>query len=201
MLNILSYYYHKILGRFVECAGLYRLDLSNFRNDMQISSNNDFEFYMPTKSDTKLLIQHYNYQSSRNAIIKTRYELGNYICFSYRDKRNGRLAYTRWLCLGKFYSDYLKKDLNFNKNETFTLDSFTHPDYRGLGLHRRMNVEMLQWLKKNTDYQFVFMVIKCFIPHLHKVVKDLGYVKTETKIYFKQGSIKQFLKNISKKVF
>jgi GNAT superfamily N-acetyltransferase len=186
----ISEFYHSTLGRFVECVGLFRLDIKKFNFEVDSTEERRYKFFIPKLGDIELLYQHVD--NNKNQKVKERFEDGNYICFAYLDIEKNRIAYTRWVCFGAFYSAPFKRNMIFKKNECFTLDSYTLPDYRGLGLHRRMNVEMLQWLKKHTDYQYVYMVIKCFIPHLHKVVKDMGYIKIETKVYFKKGSLNQF---------
>jgi hypothetical protein len=133
-------------------------------------------------------------------IIQNRFETGNFICFAYKEKGTNRLAYARWLCTKQFFSEVLKKELLFAENEALTLDSFTHPDFRKLGLHRNMNILMLQWIKRHTSIQYVFLVIKCFIPHLTKYPQQLGYKSIESVFYYKTGSISFACRKMIKKV-
>jgi hypothetical protein len=105
------------------------------------------------------------------------------------ENKTGSIAHTRWICLKEFYSDPLKENLVFSEKEVLTLDSYTHPDHRFKGLHKEMNIRMLNYLKNKTDIEIVYIIIRWFYPYLHKVVKDLGYKRIKTKIYYKKGSI------------
>ena len=91
----------------------------------------------------------------------------------------------RQICKKQYYSDLLRKELQFKENQALTLDSWTHPNYRGLGLHRNMNIQMLNWLKQNTAITEVYMLIKCFIPHLTKIPIQLGYQPIKTYFHLK----------------
>jgi hypothetical protein len=196
----LSNLYHDTFGRFFECATLYKLDLENFNNHVKLKRIGDFEYCMP-KSESIALFEHLaNYDAKRIEIIRNRLKSGNYLCFAYKDTTTNRLAYTRWLCTNDFYSDTLKKEVKLAENEALTLDSFTHPDYRNTGLHQKMNILMLQWIKENTNYRFVYMIIKCFIPHLVKYPKLLGYKPVFTVVYYKRGSISSVVKLIYNKI-
>ena len=81
----------------------------------------------------------------------------------------------------------MKKELHLKVDEIFTLNSYTHPKHRKKGLHREMNVRMLNYLMQNTAYKRVYMAIHCFFKHLTKIPKELGYKPIETRISFKKG--------------
>ena len=81
-----------------------------------------------------------------------------------------------------------------------TLDSLCKPSYRGQHLHRDMNIEMLNWLKLQQEYRYVYMVIKSFIPYLTKYPKSLGYRRILTKVRYKKGSISEFCKLVMRKL-
>jgi hypothetical protein len=200
MSNRLSKFYFQSLGRFFECAKSYRLDLKNFRHDGNFEQVEYFEFNMPGQRQMSLFHKLYEGVQDKIATIEDRFASGNYICFAYLDKTTNRIAYARWLCLKSYYSETLKKNMLFSDDEALTLDSYTHPDYRKLGLHRKMNIQMLHWIKQNTSIRFVYMVIRCFIPHLTKYPRLLGYKPIKRVLYYKNGSIKKFLMHSYKKI-
>ena len=134
-------------------------------------------------------------------IIETRVKSSDYICFAYRDDATGNIAYSRWLCKNHFHSETMRKQLNFSQQEALTLDSYTHPGYRKLGLHRKMNIYMLQWLKEQTGIRYIYMVIRCSIPHLTKIPRQLGYRPIERVFYYKKGSLSNLFKLLSGKMF
>lgn len=184
-MKILYKVYHRFVSPHIECARLYKLDLSKYLAKWATVNNTDFSFILPGKEAMSAFAEIYQQSEKKMETIHNRFDSGNYTCFAYQDTSNGRLAYTRWVCKKNFYSDTLRRELTFKEDEVLTLDSWTHPDYRGLGLHRNMNIEMLNWLKENTQTKSVFMVIKCFIPHLTKIPMDLGYKPIQTYIHLK----------------
>lgn len=183
-MNFLYKVYHRFLSPHIECARLYRLDLTKYEVKINYAAFDNFVFEMPDVSCFEQLIEHYQNKASKLQIISNRFSSGNYLCFAFRDTSSNKIAYTRWICKNSYYSETLRQELKFQENEVLTLDSWTHPDYRGLGLHRKMNIEMLNWLKQNTDTKTVFMIIKCFIPHLTKIPKELGYKPIKTHLHF-----------------
>lgn len=199
MINFSKLYYFAI-GLFFQGARLYRIELNLFTRIDNIEAINEFEFYMPVEKDMKLFEKIYENIPGKIEIIKKRFKNGNYRCFAYHDKTNNRLAYTRWICLNSFYSDAMRKQLYFKPDEALTLDSYTHPDYRFKGLHKNMNIQMLQWLKANTPIQYVYMVIFMFIPHLTKIPIELGYKSIEGTFYYKKGSFTTFMNLVKHKI-
>jgi hypothetical protein len=188
------------LGLFFQGAKLYRIDLNSFDRDERLEVTNEFEFFMPTAKDLQMFEILYENLPDKMNVIKKRFELGIYLCFAYRDTTENKLAYTRWICSSAFFSDAMRKKLNFKEDEALTLDSYTHPDYRYHGLHKKMNILMLQWLKANTKIRDVYMVILMFIPHLTKIPLELGYKPIESTFYYKKGSFQAFLHLIKRKL-
>lgn len=188
------------MGRFFECAKTYCLDLKNFRQNGNFEQVDHFEFSMPRQEQMPLFHKLYEGVQGKIATIEDRFASGNYICFAYLDKTTNRIAYARWLCMQSYNSETLKKNMLFSDDEALTLDSYTHPYYRKLGLHRKMNIQMLHWIKQNTSICYVYMVIRCFIPHLSKYPRLLGYKPIERVIYYKKGSIKMFFTLLYKKL-
>lgn len=197
----LSIVYHKTFGRFFECAKLYRTDINDFKPETRFEKVGVFSFFMPGENEMSLFNRLYDSNPIKMKIIETRVNSGDYLCFAYRDDSTGDIAYTRWLCKNSFYSDIMRKQLHFSEQEALTLDSYTPPDYRKLGLHRNMNIYMLQWLKEQTGIKCVYMVIKCFLPHLTKIPKKLGFRPIERVFYYKKGSLINIFKLLSIKIF
>ena len=179
---------------------MYKVNLIFFDTSLPENKLDDFEFILPVKTDLILLKNLYHGNEKK---IKTIGELitdPNYICFAYKEKITGKIAYTRWVCINNYYSAVLRTDMIFKSDEALTLDSYTHPDYRYKGLHYKMNIQMLKWLKENTAIRVVFMVIKCFLPHLTKIPLQLGYKSVRMVFYYKKGSIPFYLNLLLKKI-
>ncbi len=193
-------FYHNTVGLFFQAAKLYRIDLNHFDSKEELEQFNNFKFYMPVEKDLELFEKMNELIPGKLDIIKKRFESGNYYCFAYQDTTNNRLAYTRWLCKNTFYSEALRRQLDFRSDEAITLDSYTHPDYRYSGLHKNINIIMLQWLKANTPIRYVNMVILMFIPHLTKIPLELGYKSISHTFYYKKGSAIAFLNLLKNKI-
>lgn len=197
---MLSGLYHKSIGRLLECVRLYRLNLTGYAKlDVPVISEG-FEFMLPDISNIEQLRVHYQAIPGKIDRVIKRLESDDYRCFAYMESGNGQIAYTRWLCYREFFSAELRETLRFSDKEVLTLDSYTAPDYRHSGLHHAMNIAMLNWLKDNTGIQFVYMVIKCFIPHLTKIPLELGYRPISTKVYTKKGSFTELIKLVTGKI-
>jgi len=199
MKNISKLYYSTI-GLFFQGAKLYRIDLNLFNRGLDLEEINQFRFYMPNENDLALFEKLYENVPGKINNISKIIKSGKYLCFAYQDTKSNRLAYTRWICKTEFYSDAMRKKLIFKQDEVLTLDSYTHPDYRFSGLHKNMNIQMLQWLKANTQIRYVYMVILIFIPHLTKIPVELGYRQVESTFYCKKGSGAAFLNLIKRKL-
>tara|TARA_B110000003_G_scaffold269487_1_gene300570 strand:- start:226 stop:780 length:555 start_codon:yes stop_codon:yes gene_type:complete len=177
--------FHRFLSPYIEYAKIYRLNLNNYSVDFGLNDNNNFIFTMPAKNDFNKFSFLYQNNHDKLETIKNRLNSVDYLCFSYMDNKNKVIVYARWICKKQYYSDLLRKELQFKENQALTLDSWTHPNYRGLGLHRNMNIQMLNWLKQNTAITEVYMLIKCFIPHLTKIPIQLGYQPIKTYFHLK----------------
>lgn len=178
----------KIFNRFFDCSSLWCVDISHKRKFPEKSIiGYTFQVITSTK-DIDRMKNHLAQDRGKKYIdiISQRIQNGTYYCYIFIHKPTHEIAYTRWSCTGRFYSEPLRKELVFRNDEIFTLNSYTHPQHRKKGLHREMNVRMLNYLMQNTDYNKVFMVINCFIKHLSKIPRELGYKPVETRIYIKK---------------
>jgi GNAT superfamily N-acetyltransferase len=184
--------------RLFNCVSLWATDISHrkvFRE--RILKGYSF-MVLKTPEEIKLNMQKImrNRLDKYRFVLEERIENGTYWCYAFIHKKTCIFACTRWTCLKKFYYQPMKKTINLDKHEIFTLDSFTHPDHRRKGLHKEMNKRMLNYLMKNTSYEKVYMAINCFLGHLIKVVKPLGYKRIKTKLSFNKESIQYFLKKL-----
>lgn len=200
MKNRFGKIYNYTLGRFFECAKLYRINLNEFDQHVKSDKDDQITFFMPSKNEMSLFYKLHDKNLIKMKIIGYRMESDDYLCFAFKDKNRDKIVYTRWLCKNKFYSDAMSKHLTFSDDEAITLDSYTHPNYRYKGLHKKMNLLMLQWIKSNTEIRYVYMVIKCFLPHLTKIPLQLGYKAVERSVYYKKGSLSRNSKIIINKL-
>ncbi len=198
-INGLSHIYYFTIGRFIDVASLYKLNLQDYQI-LPCSINKEQYEFIVTDKYLPDLERHYREVKRKNDLAIQRFNNGNYMCFVYRDRINQEIAYTRWVSKNEFFSDELHMRLIFDKDEILTLDSYTTPTYRREHLHRDMNIEMLNWLKNQNEFHYVYMVIKCFIPYLKKYPKILGYKKIKTKIHYREGSLREFYKLIIYKI-
>lgn len=131
-------------------------------------------------------------------IIQERLRSGNFSCFCFVDKKSGNVAYSRWLRRGSFQHERFKKTIRLAKDEAFTMDSYTAAEFRGLGLHKEMNRRMLNYCKRELKIHRVFMVIlrgKEY-SHLHRIVRELGYRRIQSRFYFRTESVKALLNRV-----
>jgi hypothetical protein len=198
--NKIAKFIRETIGRFIACAKLYRNDLNDFKYSEALEEFDHFQFFMPNEKEWPLFVKLYEGNENKLNSIRSRFSTSDYICFAYKDLKTGRIAYARWLCQNGYYSESLRRKLIFNKNEALTLDSFTHPDYRFLGLHKKMNYLMLHWIKENTHIRYIYMVIGCWLPHLVKIPWELGYKPVSRNIYFKKGSLRMIMIKIVRKL-
>lgn len=196
---VLSGLYHKTIGRFVECARLYRLNLAEYKKLNVPEIPEGFEFMFPDENNVDQLKVHYQAIPGKIDKVIDRLKSGDYLCFAYKELDSLQIAYTRWICFREFYSAELRETLKFTNKEALTLDSYTAPKYRHSGLHHAMNIAMLNWLKDNTETRHLFMVIKCFIPHLTKIPLELGYRPIRSRIFYKKGALIDLIKQLNRK--
>jgi hypothetical protein len=192
--------YFNTFERFFECAKLYKIDLSEINYLSKKSISDDIEFFLPEKKDLPLFHSIYESNNKKLKNVEKLLSEYNYKCFAYFNKKENIIVYTRWICTDYYFSSVLNQEMHFSKNEALTLDSFSHVSYRNCGLHHNMNIDMLQWLKKNTKINTVYMIIKCFLPHLSKVPVQLGYKKIKTVFFYKKGSLYLHYNLLKKKI-
>ena len=178
----------KVFNKIFNCSRLWLVNISP-KKPFTVTEINGYTFYVIT-SNRELEQRKHDLAQERGEdyieIINKRIENGSYWCYLFIHDDTKQVAYTRWTCYNFFYSDPLKKELKFEDNEIFTLNSFTHPDHRMKGLHREVNIRMLNYLMFNTNYTRVYMIINCFLKHLTRIPLELGYKPVYTKLQFKK---------------
>lgn len=188
----------KIFNTLFSCAKLWYVNLSE-KQLYEETEIKDFRFQV-IKSPMKLkemiiqIAQERGEQYIR--LMEYRINNGTYWCFLFLHAPTGDIAYTRWTCKNEYFSESMNMNLTFKSDEIFTLNSYTHPKYRKLGLHREMNLRMLNYIMENTKYSKVYMVIRCFLPHLVKIPRSLGYIPVKTAVFYKSGSFSKMVRRI-----
>lgn len=177
---------HKLITaarRLSVTTNLYAMDLNKFQllNEKKIPH---FALKILTNindiSNLQLVIEERGAEYKK--ILEERLSSKKFICFSFMDDLNNNVAYTRWLRTDSFTHERYKKRIDLKEGEAFTLDSYTCNNYRGKGLHKEMNIRMLNYCKSELKLQTIYMVILegPEYVHLHKTVKELGYAKVKS---------------------
>lgn len=178
--------YHRFLAGYIECARVYRISLADYSIISNFVNNDRFVFKILDNDDYEKCVYLYEGNQEKLKLIKNRLNSEKYLGFSYVNCESNAVVYCRWICRDNFYSEVIRKELQLDEFQVLTLDSWTHPKSRGLGLHRNMNIEMLNWLKENSPFTEVYMIIKCFLPHLTKIPKQLGYLSVSVHYNWKR---------------
>lgn len=105
----------------------------------------------------------FNLSNDKLELLKKRLLLGTYIALGAFD--GDRLVYSCWLSLNVFESSInLSGRLSLEEDEGLLLDAFTHPDYRGLGIHTYMNAVRLNKLMDVGKKKAIVMVLSENVP-------------------------------------
>jgi len=188
--------------RFFACIDLFAIELETYMPYPE-KELTGFDFMLPDKSYfDDLMILYEGSGGNYFEVLTNRFKQPNiYKCFAFQHKESKMIAYARWMCYREFYSDKINETLHFKDNEALTLNSYTFPEFRKMGLHKEMNSRMLNYVYNHHGIRRVYVLINCFMPHLSKVVKRLGYRRTRTKAFYKRGSIKFYTGRLYKKIF
>ncbi len=178
----------RFVRSFVVTIDLYKINMENFK-EFDIEEDSNFDFCVLSDiGDIHTLENILQERGERfRLVVEERLSSGNYLAFIYKDKGSQQAAYYRWLTSSSFFHDRFLEEITLDKANVFTLDSYTSFGFRGQGLHKKMNMKMLNYCKKDLKCQSVSMVIfrgKAY-DHLHKTVKELGYKLEKSKTYFK----------------
>jgi predicted GNAT family acetyltransferase len=188
----------KVFNALFSCAKLWCVDLTD-GDTLPEKDLSDYSFKVINKNNE--LEKHKTRIAQERGdeyidLISRRINNGTYWCYVFIHNESGKYAYTRWTCSNNFYSESMNLNLNLKDDEIFTLNSYTHPQFRKQGLHREMNTKMLNYIRDNTKCSKVYMVIRCFLPHLEKIPRSLGYFPVKRSIYYKRNSLTNIIKRI-----
>jgi hypothetical protein len=183
--------YKKIVRRLTRLlvkVDLYKINIETYQT-FDIKYFTKFEFLMITDMDGFSLLDKILTERGLHfrEVVENRLQSGNYICFLYKNVNSNEAVYYRWLTNVSFFHGALRENLILDSDHAFTLDSYTSVQYRGLGLHKQMNKQMLNFCKNNLKLKSVRMVIyrgKAYL-HLHKTVQELGYELEKSKTYIR----------------
>ena len=191
--------FQKTFTRFFEMASLIETDLS--KGPFPEKEMKGFEFRKITDKDIpavkemcKARPDHY-FKIYEAKLLDKENNLG----FAFIEQSTGKLAYTRWVVLNHFYSDIIRSDINLRKDQALTCDSYCHPDYRNMGLHREANGRMLNLLIKD-GYKGCFAVERFFQPHIKKVTRLYGFRRKNVRIFYIKGSFPDTFKKVVNKI-
>jgi GNAT superfamily N-acetyltransferase len=125
---------------------------------------------------------HMQFSESKLKLIQNRLQKGTY--HSYGIYIDGVLAYTTWISLYEFEMSKTIANGFLAKNEGLIIDSYCHPDYRGLGIHSFMSKFRINELKKYGKNKSVVIMLKENLPtqkaHFnagYEIEKYLHYLK------------------------
>lgn len=177
----------KIFNYLIERVNLYSIDLTKSQ-EMNVKKY-EFAFKLIEEiSDIHVLEKLMSERGEAyTETVKHRLASKNYLCFCYVENSSREAVYTRWLRRDSFEHDRYGRFIKLNDDEGFTMDSYTRLDSRGKGLHTEMNKQMLNFCKTELGILKIYMVIMAGrkYNHLHKTVKDLGYIKINSRIRLK----------------
>ena len=88
----------------------------------------------------------------------------------------GRLIYSTWISTDKIvFKSPVYKIIQISPNQAILEDSYCHPDFRGQGLHSKMNLFRLKKIKEMGFTEAIAIVVKENKPALKTQIKS-GFV-------------------------
>lgn len=134
--------------------------------------------------------KHFSFSKDRLSLFKKRLDNG-YIALGAFN--NSELIYLCWLSLDDFESPVnLGDKILLDRDEALLLDAFTHPDYRGLGIHTYMNAIRLNRLIDIGKKRAVVLLLSENVPARRSQSK-VGF-DAEYLIYYRKIFKKLFIK-------
>jgi GNAT superfamily N-acetyltransferase len=134
---------------------------------------------------------HFGFSEDSLDLFKRRFDRNGYIALGAFDK--GRLIYFCWLSSDNFESSVNLSDrVLLDKDEALLLNAFTHPDYRGLGIHTYMNAIRLNRLIDIGKKRAVVLVLFENIPARRSQAR-VGF-DAEYLVYYRKIFKKLFIK-------
>ena len=172
-----------------------------FRYEKSILIVKDLEGYVkPPNPKIPLSVQELSYEHFKNniflkfdspklRIFKTRFASRNYIALGAFHENN--LVYYCWISLKNFeYFLNIKNKLTLNENEGLIIDAYTHPEFRGLGIHSYMNAIRANILYDLSKKKAIGLVL----------MENLPARKAQAKIGFRGEKVVSYIKIFGKEI-
>jgi len=171
----------------IECASLYKLSLkANYQFEEKPMTKYSFRILSKADQDLIKILYAQKTTSYLETILSRLSEPDRFICFGLIEDSTGVLVYARWACKKYYYMDPMRMNIVMQDDEILTLDSYTHPDFRMQGLHTAVFIRMINWFIMELKMRNVYVAIRCFLPHLAKLPKQLGFKKIKTVVFLKR---------------
>lgn len=128
-------------------------------------------------------------------LIHKRFESGEY--WSFGIVENTKLVYSCWITTKQInFPAKFKKSISLNYNEGFLEDAYCHPDFRGKGLHSKMNLFRLLQLHKLGKEKSIVIVLSENIPAIKSQIK-CGFKKEKQIIFITVFNKSYFIEKLS----
>lgn len=114
------------------------------------------------------------FNSDKLKLYQNRFDSGHYSCFGIFS--NDELIYSTWISWKNMnFPTFFNKTDVLNENEALLEDSFCHPNYRGKGLHSKMNLFRLKIIHQHAKEFALALVLKENTPAM-KVQQKSGFI-------------------------
>lgn len=127
-------------------------------------------------------------------LFQERFNSENYSCFSII--KNDKVAYLTWISWRDMnYPTLFNKQEKLDGKQALLEDSYCDPDYRGKGLHSKMNIFRLKKIIERGRFEALVMVLKENKPAIKVQIKSGFSIKSKLCLY----KIGEYTKIIVKK--
>ncbi len=175
-----KYFLHRILNIYVYKLHYFVLKINY---DDLIVKSNDINIEI-----RELTLEDFNYgdpaffKAKKKEEYKKRFQDNNYKAYGVFD--NSKLIYSTWISF-KNLGLPIPCKIKLNENEALLEDSYCHPDYRGLGIHSKMNLFRLKQIYEQGKTYAIVIILEGNEAAL-KVQKKYGFQELG---YFYAGKI------------
>ncbi len=129
------------------------------------------------------------FTSAKMQLIKSRFENGKYWAYGIVEKN--KLIYSTWISKNDInFSTHYKYSIKLNYNQAVLEDSYCHYNYRGMGLHSKMNLYRLNKMVSlgvNIAYAVVVVnnqpALKTQLKSNFQIRKQISFLKIWGKQY------------------
>lgn len=121
------------------------------------------------------------FNSSKQTIIRNRFKTGKYWSFGIYYQEN--LIYSCWITIDKIgFREKYNSSIKLKSNEGYLEDAYTSPEYRGKGLHSKMNLFRIRTLI-NKGRGRIYVVVQSENIVAIKSQINCGFVKTKKFVF------------------